>query len=334
MKLLIVTQVIDTEHPILGFFHRWVEEFAKHCEHVHIICLQEGSHNLPDNVTVHSLGKESGAGRLTYIWRFYKLIWQLRHEYDNVFVHMNQIYVILGAPFWRAWGKRVGLWYTHGTVSASLRLAEKCTHTIFTASAEGCQMESDKIMITGHGIDASHFCPDTSIKKDIDLITVGRIAESKNLISLVSILKQLQTDQKVNLTIVGIAVTEEEKQYQKELQNEIKTLGLEDWVSLVGKVSQSNLPDLLNRAKVFVTVAQNGSLDKAILEAMVVGLPIVSMAPGSTSLPIGSGQCQSEEDAVHEIQINLKADMSVRIEYYEYVKANHSLSSLMPKIIN
>ncbi|MCD5381655.1 MAG: hypothetical protein LR008_03730, partial [Candidatus Pacebacteria bacterium] len=107
MKLLIITQVLDTEHPILGFFHRWVEEFAKHCEQVHVICLQEGRHDLPDNVTVHSLGKEShqtggatlkrteGTGKvvprvlsrlitkLTYILRFYKLIWQLRHEYDG-----------------------------------------------------------------------------------------------------------------------------------------------------------------------------------------------------------------------------------------------------------
>ena len=58
MKLLIVTQAIDSEHPILGFFHRWVEEFAKHCEHVHVICLQAGKHSLPANVTVHSLGKE------------------------------------------------------------------------------------------------------------------------------------------------------------------------------------------------------------------------------------------------------------------------------------
>jgi glycosyltransferase involved in cell wall biosynthesis len=247
---------------------------------------------------------------------------------------MNQIYVILGAPFWRLWGKKIGLWYTHGTVSASLRLAEKLTQYIFTASAEGCQMKSDKITITGHGIDASHFRPDTSIKKDIDLITVGRIAESKNLICLVSILKQLQTAQKITLTIVGIAVTEEEKQYQKELQNEIKTLGLEDRVSLVGKVSQSNLPDLLNRTKMFVTVAQNGSLDKAILEAMAVGLPIVSMAPGSTSLPIGSGQHLSEEGVIQEIRINLKTEMSGRMDYHKYIKAKHSLSSLIPKIIN
>ena len=35
MKLLIITQKVDSADPILGFFHQWVEEFAKHCEFGH-----------------------------------------------------------------------------------------------------------------------------------------------------------------------------------------------------------------------------------------------------------------------------------------------------------
>jgi len=72
MKLLICTQMIDKNDPILGFFHRWVEEFAKHFEHIHVICLKEGQHTLPQNVTVHSLGKEGGESRIKYVIRFYR----------------------------------------------------------------------------------------------------------------------------------------------------------------------------------------------------------------------------------------------------------------------
>lgn len=32
MKLLIVTQAVDTEDPVLGFFVRWIEELGKHVE--------------------------------------------------------------------------------------------------------------------------------------------------------------------------------------------------------------------------------------------------------------------------------------------------------------
>ena len=123
MKLLIITQVLDTEHPILGFFHRWVEEFASQAELVHVIALQIGTHKLPENVHVYSLGKEQGQSRIKYLWRLYRCIWKLRHSYDGVFVHMNQQYVPLGYPLWKLLGKRIGLWYAHGAVSRSLRLA-------------------------------------------------------------------------------------------------------------------------------------------------------------------------------------------------------------------
>ena len=58
MRLLIVTQKVDREDDLLGFFHQWIIEFAKHCESVTVICLEEGSHRLPSNVRVFSLGKE------------------------------------------------------------------------------------------------------------------------------------------------------------------------------------------------------------------------------------------------------------------------------------
>jgi hypothetical protein len=79
MRLLITTQAVDRTHPALGFFHGWLAEFAKHCEHVHVICLQEGQHDLPENVSVHSLGKERGAGRTARAARFYSLGGSLRH---------------------------------------------------------------------------------------------------------------------------------------------------------------------------------------------------------------------------------------------------------------
>jgi len=39
MKILILTQKIDKNDDILGFFHGWVAEFAQHCEKVTVIAL-------------------------------------------------------------------------------------------------------------------------------------------------------------------------------------------------------------------------------------------------------------------------------------------------------
>jgi glycosyltransferase involved in cell wall biosynthesis len=332
MKLLIVTQVIDTEHPILGFFHRWVEEFAKHCEQVHVICLQAGTHSLPANVTIHSLGKEEGRGRLTYLWRFYNLIFTLRNEYDSVFVHMNQLYVILGAPFWRAAGKPIGLWYAHGTVARSLKIAEKLVDRIFTCSADSFRLPSAKVLVTGHGIDTERFTVQ-EVQKDIDLITVGRITESKNLIVLIDVLKEVRKIHPVTLTIVGSALAGGERAYEAKLRAHIAELGLADAVIFLGKVPQTDLPTVLNRAKVFVTTAQNGSLDKAMLEAMACGLPIVSMAPGSASLPLGSTQTTNPGDFTTALQSVLESGEFCREDYQIFVQKDHSTQSLIPKII-
>ncbi len=332
MKLLIITQVIDTEHPILGFFHRWVEEFAQHCEQVHVICLQAGKHSLPANVRVYSLGKEEGKGKLIRVWRFYKLIWSLRHEYDNVFVHMNQVYVLLGGMFWRATKKQIGLWYMHGTVSRSLGIAEKMTHHIFTGSPESFRLASEKLVVTGHGIDTNAFTP-LELKKDIDLITVGRITSAKNLLELIGVLKVLNQSSSVTLSIVGSAVTADEKKYQTQLESYIQSSGFGEQVSLVGRVNQTELPTYLNRAKIFVTTAQNGSLDKAILEAMACGLPVVSMAPGSLSLGLGENQVITTEACVHQIQSVLESEQFFSPSNVNIVTQHHSLQSLIPKIL-
>ena len=113
MRLLIVTQAVDTEDSALGFFHRWIQEFATHCESVHVICLKEGAHDLPANVSIHTLGKEGGRSRVKYVTRFYRYVFGLRAEYDAVFVHMNPEYVILGGAYWRLTGKKIALWYVH-----------------------------------------------------------------------------------------------------------------------------------------------------------------------------------------------------------------------------
>src|SRR4030042_726009 len=171
MKLLILTQKVDINDDVLGFFHGWIEEFAKHCEKVTVICLYRGQYDLPENVRVLSLGKESIRtaqnsserahpnffnkiySRIFYLLRFYKYIWRERKNYDVVFVHMNQVYVILGGLFWKFQGKKIGLWYTHKQVNLSLHLAEKIADYIFTASEKSFRIRSRKKMFLGHDRD-------------------------------------------------------------------------------------------------------------------------------------------------------------------------------------
>ena len=331
MKLLIVTQVVDHTHPVLGFFHRWIEEFAKSCEQVTVICLQEGEHDLPENVTVLSLGKENSVSKVRQLLQFYTYVWSKRADYDSVFVHMNQLYVILGGVIWRLTGKKIGLWYTHGTVSASLRIATLLTDKIFTASSESFKLASKKKIITGHGIDTQVFKPET-VPKTTDLITIGRITEAKNLHTLVAVVAEINKETPVQLRIIGVPVTSADREYEERIRAQIKSLNLQNNVHLAGAILHKDLPQELNSAKIFVTAATNGSLDKVMLEAMACGLPIVSMAEGSESLPLKENQVGSQEEMCQVILKVLVSGNYQLNEHVTHVTNEHSLKRLIHNI--
>jgi glycosyltransferase involved in cell wall biosynthesis len=278
MKLLIITQVIDTQHPVLGFFHRWVEEFAQHCEHVHVIALQVGEYSLPENVTVHSLGKEDKKGRLTYLYRFYKLIWQLRHEYENVFVHMNQIYVILGAPLWKVLGKRIGLWYVHKQVTVSLRLAVLLVHHIFSSVQQSMQIDTKKVLFVGHGIDLERFNVETQQSTDnvLRIIHIGRITKIKNIDVLLEAVALLMPKHNLQVSLYGDTVNDIDKKYKSKLEKYIISHNLTDIVHFCGSVPHDQIPDVLSRHDLSINLTPTGGMDKAVIESATVGVPVIT----------------------------------------------------------
>jgi len=312
MKLLIITQVVDTEHSVLGFFHRWIAEFAKHCEHVHVIALQVGQHNLPANVTVHSLGKEQHLRKrcglkeersdgersfleeqisnlvikLRYTTRFYRLIWQLRHDYDNVFVHMNQIYVILGAAFWRATGKRVGLWYAHGAVTATLYVSVLVANIIFTSTPQGMRVRTSKRAIVGQGIDPVQFLSaGHTADSTLQLITIGRVSSSKNIDTLLRAVSSLkQNDIAFQFKIIGGTSTPTEATYAKQMQLLATELNLEQEVIWVGPLPHDQLPAQLQSADLFIHDGSTNSLDKTLVEASFAGCVVISSNPSYRGL--------------------------------------------------
>ncbi len=279
MNLLILTQKVDKNDSNLGFFHRWLEEFSKKCEKVTVICLYKGEYSLPNNVRILSLGKEKGACRLKYLFNFYKYILKYRKEYDSVFVHMNQIYMILGGFLWKMMDKKIALWYAHGGVSNSLKMAEKITDIIFTSTPSGFRLKSDKIRIVGQGIDVNIFKSDKE-KRDkniFKIITVGRISPVKDyetLISAVEIIKNKINNLKVD--IVGDACAEDDKKYLLGLKEIIKAKNLEDIVNFVGPLSNEAIVFCLQNSNLFVNMSHTGSLDKAIIEAMSCGCLVLT----------------------------------------------------------
>ncbi|GMU73919.1 MAG: hypothetical protein AMXMBFR44_1180 [Candidatus Campbellbacteria bacterium] len=329
MRLLILTQKMDVRDPVLGFFHRWVEAFAKQCESIIVVCLYEGEHHLPENVRVLSLGKEGGVSRMKYVRRFYTYIWRERKNYDAVYAHMNQIYVILGALVWRCLGKTVSWWYAHGAVSTSMRLAEKLTNIAFTSSPDGFRIASRKVHIVGQGIDTELFKPMGMVRKDgaLRIVSVGRISSVKHINVLIDALSiVLQTNPEAELYLYGLAQTEGEKRYQKGLEDLAGRRGIADKVHFAGAVVYTDLPHFLAEADVFAQASQTGSMDKAVLEALAMNIPVVS-----TNIAFSSvlGVVVADQDA--ESIATVIKQPQVKHNTHLYVQQEHSLPVLIQK---
>jgi glycosyltransferase involved in cell wall biosynthesis len=277
MKLLIVTQKVDRNDPVLGFFHGWLIEFAKHVEKLHVICLEMGEFDLPGNVSVHSLGKEEGSSRFKYVWRFYKYIFLLKNEYDSVFVHMNQEYVLLGGIFWKKFGKKIFLWRNHAQGSIFTRFAVLLSDKVFCTSEQSFTAKFNKTKIMPVGVDTNMFTQRINQVKENTFLVLGRVDPVKRLEDIIEAVSLLKEKGIVNSVHIVGDPKESNRGYKVLLQDIVRKKGLEQNILFFPGVPYSEASSVYGRYNLFINVTPSGSLDKTIFEAISSGLiPVVA----------------------------------------------------------
>ncbi|MEK7602497.1 MAG: glycosyltransferase [Patescibacteria group bacterium] len=342
MRLLIVTQKVDREDPILGFFHTWLLEFAKQVESLTVICLSEGVHSLPENVTVYSLGKEEGErSLLLYSFDFLQRVIRLRDTYDTVFVHMNPEYLILAGAFWRVTGKRTALWYMHKEVSWRLRLGVFFAHDVFTATKESMRLDTRKKRVMGHGIDTDTI-PELTPPNypPLHLVSVSRISRIKRLHILIETVSQLlEGGIEAELTLIGGPVTDDDEVYLKELHGQAEALGSAVRIRFMGPVERSELRYVFEDAHLFLHASATGSLDKASLEPLLAGVPVITVSEelAELSLPgilLAAPNAEAFTSVVRKaIGTRLWDDTEIRASSRAYVMEQHDVAKLIPRIL-
>lgn len=269
MKLLVITQKVDRNDPVLGFFHQWLFKLSFQFEKVEVVCLQKGEYDLPKNVQVFSLGKESGQNKFKYIFNFFKICFFQSLKYDAVFVHMNQEYVLLGGWFWKIFGKKIFLWRNHPKGNLFTYLAVWLVDQVFCTSPYSFTNYSftklfKKTILMPVGIDVEQFADNESISRENKILSLGRISPIKNIhlmIEAVKILKERGVS--FVLDIVGDPVNPEDVEYKNQLIN--KSQGLP--VNFLPGVPNKMTPEIYRGHEIFINLTPSGSFDKTILES-------------------------------------------------------------------
>jgi glycosyltransferase involved in cell wall biosynthesis len=342
MHLLITTQIVSVEDPVLGFFHRWILEFAQHFERIDVICLKAGTYHLPANVFVHSLGKEHGESRVKYIFRFYAYFTKLFFSYriTYVFFHMGAIYNILALPFFlirKLRGTQFFWWKTHGKVDAlKERIALSLVDRVCTAGSKSFDVKSEKVVVVGHAIDTDRF----SMQRDARhtpgaCLMVGRIVPVKKIEVVLRALTQIGEARGITLTLIG---SPDKREYQEELEKYAKTHSLTR-VQFLGSRKQSELQAYYDEAGILLHPAYEAGLDKAVLEAMATGvIPLTSIPSyepmiGQYGLFIQKEDDRGYRDALVRItEMSPEELSSLRTILRAIVVENHSITTLPQRI--
>ena len=275
-NLLMFNLAVDQEHVTLGFGLRWIEVLSRRYEHVDVVTMFAGRHQLPPNVRVWSVGRERGYSRCRRVFRFYSIVLRIMRErsISVVFTHMIPVFAVLFWPIARLTRRPNVLWYAHGATPPMLRLAHVLVDRVASSTPDGFRIPSKKTTFIGQGVDADVYRPVVrGLGKGLRILTVGRIAPSKRIDLLAEALAGWEPGLDWQLTVVGAGTSDSERVYADGVRRAAHD---NDRINFTGFKTAADIAALLGQSDVFVNLSSTGSLDKAIVEAMATGCLVIS----------------------------------------------------------
>jgi glycosyltransferase involved in cell wall biosynthesis len=161
--------------------------------------------------------------------------------------------------------------------SATICVAE-CVERVGIATG-ACRAE--RALVIPNAVDVAAF-PRAALRGGVvELISVGRLREPKDFITLARALARLRRGS-FRASLVGDGPD------RSTIEAELGHLGLTDAVALLG--DRSDVPELLARADVFVCSSRSEGMPVSILEAMAAGLPVVASSVGGVPELVDDGR--------------------------------------------
>ena len=341
MRLLIFNLAVDEDDPILGFTVGWVRGLAARCERVDVITMRAGRADLPGNVYVRSLGKETGRSEASRGARFYReLVSVLRRSRpDAAFAHMSPLFAAMAGPALKARKVPLTLWYAHGRGGGrSLRMAQRFADTVVSPSRSSFPLPGP-VVVTGHGIDTDLFTPGTrTAHPGFGVVSVGRLSPTKRLDVFVQA-AALVVDPAMTFSVIGPVLAGDEA-YAEGLRR--KAQEGQGNVTFREAIDAEALVDLYGTTDSAVNVCEADSVDKSGLEAMACGVPLLTsnaslveiVSEVEPGLAVPAGNAAALADALVRLAGEpAAARQALGMRLRELVERDHSLDRLIDLLV-
>ena len=148
--------------------------------------------------------------------------------------------------------------------------------------ADTYKIDENKIKKITPGVDRKIFIPDLSVEKENIILSIGRIQEQKGQLQTIEFLnnfKKIQNDFKCYF--VGGPSGKHGNEYLHELKQTIKDLNLDKHVEFLGDLPQTEIIELLKKAKLLIHTSKFETFGLVAIEANAMGVPVLTTNNGS-----------------------------------------------------
>ena len=344
MDLIIVNYSMNPNSMVFSHQSEIALELAKLFDSVTVFTTESNASLRPKNVQVVEVPWRRGSHFGNAV-RVIKIIlpFLIKNRHSVVFTHMTDIHAALISPFTWLLKMHHVLWYAHAHNSPYLIWASFFVNRIASSTPGSCNLmtNKNKLRFINQGVHAKHFPfilrEKNSIRK---MLNYGRLDPSKNVNRLIELTELLNgDDNSFKLDIYGATMSPTSLAYLQFCKASAQKSIQRGFVNFLNPIERRNLPEQTSHYGLFLNLFI-GSLDKTLVEATLMGLPVVTWNQeycrefGTWSKGHASESISFIIDEINALQ-HISDDEYIREVYrrYELAKQNHSLDSWIIRLL-
>ena len=317
-RLLILNLAMDENHSMLSHQVEVVERLMPHFENVGVVTHTKGKLNsvLEKSVSIHII--------TTFrIYNIFKLVKSLlfavkilrSEKPDVIFSHMATKLSLLIWPIAKLLNVRQVLWYAHASNSIFLRLVNLLGITLVSSTVESIPVSFRNSVLIGQGIPEELFLFRRSQENKLNkCVHVGRLDSSKKIEEIMDAVAQARASHPgLTLTFIGTPSNSHNFDYLESLKLKWRWAISEGWIIFTGPMERKELADHIRKYDIFIHAYQ-GSLDKALIEASMAGLLVVTTNE-SYCREFGLNKYFTGHTLSDRLMLSLSWDLDTRITF-------------------